>query len=340
MKPSSETQTFPLELLTVASQWLIRLRADGATQVDTAAWLEWCNHDPRNLEAFDRVQDLNDQLRDLQGDERAAFLRLGDSAVAAPARRGTSRRLTIIASLALAASVAIFSLLVMPWLAASRVQGEEFATSHAAQREVTLADTSHVTLGAASSVVTRYSDSVRHLTLENGEAYFEVMSNHERPFIVDAGSVTVTAVGTKFDIRRTRQRVLVTVTEGVVDVVPTDTNAPVRVPAGQRATLEIDAHRLVIAAIDPKAALGWQRGRLEYVAEPLSSVIEDVNRYAARPILIGDDSLRDITYTGTVFGDHAQEWAQALSSVFPVQIVKRDDGSVLLKGTSRAQSGP
>lgn len=67
--------------------------------------------------------------------------------------------------------------------------------------QVTLADGSKVWLNAGSSLrfPTRFSDKERLVSLE-GEGYFEVQANKEKPFIVSTAGYQVKALGTTFNI--------------------------------------------------------------------------------------------------------------------------------------------
>lgn len=332
--------------LEAASEWLVRLRQPDASQADMAAWLEWCGSERENLEAFDRMQDFCDGLRALKGADRDAFVELRQPGSLSTRPRSASvdqKKWKLgwmrprVPQFAIAASLACALALVAigwPRLSGLMHRQQQYETARGVNREVTLQDRSKVTLGAASAVSARYSKTKRQLVLEEGEAFFEVQPNRTRPFVVEAGPVTVTAVGTKFDIRRTRQRIVVTVTEGIVDVAPEGAAVPVRVHAGQRAIQSIDTQRLAVATSDASTTLAWKRGRLQYVTEPLSSVIEDVNRYAARPIVAEESALRGMIYSGTVFSERASEWALALRSVFPIRTAVREDGAVVISAAS------
>jgi ferric-dicitrate binding protein FerR (iron transport regulator) len=86
-------------------------------------------------------------------------------------------------------------------------------------RSITLADQSAITLAPNSelSFSQAYGKTTRTLRLK-GAAYFEVKHNEGIPFIVDAGDVYIKDVGTKFDIRMSKDTdtVYVRVDEGIV----------------------------------------------------------------------------------------------------------------------------
>ncbi|MDR1273664.1 MAG: FecR domain-containing protein [Odoribacteraceae bacterium] len=85
--------------------------------------------------------------------------------------------------------------------------------SGAATRRVVLSDGTDVVLNASSSLA--YSEE-RKVALD-GEAFFKVAKN-EKPFVVTAGEVTVTVLGTTFNVEAypDRERVKVTLFEGKV----------------------------------------------------------------------------------------------------------------------------
>lgn len=313
----------PQSLLAEASNWLLRLQGDKVPQVEIAAWLEWCNADPLNLEAFDRAQRLYDQLRATSTQARADFMRLVEDAPAPRARRSGWVAIT-----ALAASLTAL-LVWSPWNSGAALDQHEYRTAHGAHRDVVLADDSKIVLGSASIVASRYTAETRVLELKDGEAFFDVEPERTRPFVVRAGEVTVTAIGTAFNVRRTRHRIVVAVTEGAVDVLSGST--PVRLRAGQQGAYAPGQRGLMVSAVAPATATAWQDGRFEYTTEPLASVIEDVNRYSRHPIVIIDPQLRDLVFTGTVFRDQAEEWVRALDTVFPLRVVERTDGSLALE---------
>lgn len=81
-----------------------------------------------------------------------------------------------------------------------------------------LADGSTVELGSYSALSVDFADDRRNLMLHEGQAFFQVASDHSRPFVVSAGGGTITALGTAFDVKLTDQAVTVSVLEHAVSV--------------------------------------------------------------------------------------------------------------------------
>jgi transmembrane sensor len=167
-----------------------------------------------------------------------------------------------------------------------------------------------------------FTAEARYVVLEGGEAYFEVAHDVSRPFIVQVGAVTVRAVGTAFNIRRAQERIVIAVTEGAVAVGqmrPLGATSSVRVAAGEQANVNSAKASVAIVNADAWAIGAWRMGRLEFVNEPLSSVIATVNRYSSREIVVTDREVSAATYTGTVNEDRIDEWLLALPDVLPVR---------------------
>lgn len=66
---------------------------------------------------------------------------------------------------------------------------------------VTLEDGSVVQLNAASAIAVEFTEKRRVIRLLRGEAFFQVAHGADRPFTVMAGTTSVTALGTAFDVR-------------------------------------------------------------------------------------------------------------------------------------------
>ena len=71
-------------------------------------------------------------------------------------------------------------------------------------------------LNTGGQLVVDYGAQARRVLLERGEAYFEVAEDRARPFTVDLGLRSVTAVGTAFNVRKDPERFQVAVTDGAV----------------------------------------------------------------------------------------------------------------------------
>jgi transmembrane sensor len=204
------------------------------------------------------------------------------------------------------------------------------------QRTVTLADGSTVYLNTDSALSTEFSPTLRRVTLLKGDAIFAVSPDQTRPFRVESGGVTATALGTEFLVRRHDARVTVAVLEHRVSIAAA---APQQGPASaQSVTLEPGQQ----VAYDPRGGLGhvrqvdlaaaaaWRRGKVIFEGEPLGSVINELNRYHRGRILIIDPQVRAMRVNGVFQTADPAAVVTALEHTLAIHSTRLTDYIILL----------
>src|ERR1700754_1481682 len=318
-----------------AADWWSRLRDPALPEQAMLQWSEWLEADPRHATAFDRACALAEAAAAMDGSTREAFV-----ARYAPL---TTRRAPPRLALGLAAGVAIIVLgagLFVALRPAGAESTRQYASERAGHRDIALPDGSSIELGGATSITARYGHDERVVDLEAGEAFFRV-AHAERPFVVTAGPLRIRDLGTAFNVRRTGNRVTVAVTEGRVRVSPSATGgdaATVELGAGREVSYDPETEAMRILDVTAASATAWRGHRLDFVNEPLASVVENVNRYSARPIRLADADLGRLTFTGTVEVDTIDSWVSALPRVFPVRVDSYADRLELARPTSMTRS--
>ncbi|SEO38713.1 FecR family protein [Luteibacter sp. UNC138MFCol5.1] len=336
---TTTTSPFDRPLEHTAADWWTRLRDPSLPDAELLAWSEWLEADPRHADAFEQASALAESIAAMGGAERRAFVdRYVPATATAPARARRPRF-----ALALAAGVALAVVGAGAFLALKpRTQdvSASYASERAGHRDIALPDGSSIELGGASSVTARYGRDERMVDLDAGEAFFRV-AHAERPFIVNAGPLRIRDLGTAFNVRRTGERVTVTVTEGRVRVSPMAAQSDagtVELGAGREVSFDPETQAMRILDVDPANAVAWRGHRLEFVNEPLASVVENVNRYSKRPVRLADPTLGKLTFTGTVEVDTIDSWVAALPRVFPVRVATYPDRLELARQTTMARS--
>src|SRR5882757_5205437 len=104
---NSRDTTFEPTQTEQASLWWVRLREDDVAPEEISRWLDWCQSDPANLRAFERIESLGGRLAALDAGTRAGMVRelLGEPG--ARGRRPSRRRryLAVVTGFALAAGL-------------------------------------------------------------------------------------------------------------------------------------------------------------------------------------------------------------------------------------------
>ena len=262
--------------LELAGEWQARLHDAPADAVLRAAFDEWLRRDVRNRLAY--------------ADICAAAFALEQSEAGAPVRavRGASVRRN--AWLGVAASlVALF----FAWQGTRPFDAlrSDHRTAEGEVREIALPDGSRAWLAGDSALAVDFNDTQRDLVLVRGAAFFEVVPDASRPFVVSADETSATAVGTRYAVTRLRRDVLVQVEEGKVAVSGLDA-VPVAVDAGRQIRSQAGRLPAESSALDA-GALDWRRGLLVFEDTPLAEAVARLDAYIpGRVLLIGPSRAR------------------------------------------------
>jgi ferric-dicitrate binding protein FerR (iron transport regulator) len=159
-------------------------------------------------------------------------------------------------------------------------------------------------LGVASTLryPADFAGGPRGVSLE-GEAYFEVVHDERRPFVVRAGELVATDLGTEFTVRAYPEDagVRVVVREGRVAIrAAGSAAAPERVVApGQLGRLGAGREPAVEPA-DTAAYFAWTEGRLVFDGTPLRDALPQLSRWFDLEFRLADSTLGDVPLTATL----------------------------------------
>ena len=320
--------------LSEAAAWRIRLTEDGLRSLpELEAWLQdgdnqaaW-NQVSRAWNYFDGVAEAPEIIAAREAalsDAKRAASRLG--------RPVLIRRLTGLA----AAALVICSLGGAGYWWAARP--DDYRTIAGERRVVTLSDGSKLSLDADSEVTVRYGKNERFLRLLKGQARFDVAHDKTRPFSVIAGRQKVIATGTAFNIDMGGPKVLVTLIEGHVVVVDEyGENAPatarpkvIELKAGQQLS---SGPRAVpeIAQANIQRVTAWTIGQLMFDDEPLSSVVDRVNRYGGTQIIITDPKVGAMKISGVFNAGDVLGFVEIVTHYLPVRAVSDEPHTIALE---------
>ncbi len=320
--------------LTQAAAWRVRLAENNLEGCpELSAWLA---EDPRNTEAWRRVQE--DWALFTEHANSPELLELRSEALAHAHQAGQdrwvrSRRFAITVRLGIAAGIAMFAVAgLLVWLR----QPDVYATRAGERRVVTLADGSQVALDSRSEVSVRYSAHARELTLIRGQARFDVTRDIERPFSVAADGHKVIALGTSFNIDLFGPSLLVTLIEGrvVVSSAPSLTKVDASVPritldVGEQVVFSPKSHPS-IARVNLGQATAWENGEVVSDNDTLATVVARMNRYAQHAITIGDAQTGELRISGVFHTGDVEGFVSTLVTYLPVRAEQEADGTTRL----------
>ncbi|MGJ4728089.1 FecR family protein [Luteimonas sp. SDU101] len=225
---------------------------------------------------------------------------------------------------------------------AAPTEAIEFSTAFGDVREVPLPDGSAATLSSDTRLRMALTRRARRIELEHGEAYFQVVADAGRPFIVQVGETRLIAVGTRFAVRAESgeaapdgdRTVRVVVTEGAVRLEPgggvQPSSPPPLLTAGVVAMVRGSAVQVESGSPElAERALGWRTGDVVFSATPLAEAAAEFNRHNARRIVIDDPALAQMRVDGGFRIHNVDGFVRLLEVAFDVEAERTDDRVVL-----------
>ena len=230
--------------------------------------------------------------------------RTGTREFAVPSRRAWSTPVQIAAALlvTMLGGAAIAALLFRsgPQAPAVRV-----ATTAPGQRTMfRLPDGTQVLLGVASTLryPAAFDGGARDVSLE-GEAYFQVVHDERRAFVVRAGDLVAQDLGTEFTVRAypedARARVVVRAGRVGIRAAGSDAAAERVVAPGQLGRLGAGGQPTVEPA-DTATYFAWTDGRLVFDRTPLRDALPELSRWFDLDFRLADTASGSITLTATL----------------------------------------
>jgi transmembrane sensor len=306
-----------------AARWLADQEGgllDAAGEARLKIWLET----PANAHAFTRAQSL---WRDMGQAARPALpawtARSERRARHTPPSRIGRSRLSIAAGLAAALVLACMMLDIPTRLNA------DVLTRPGEQRTVRLGDGSVVQVNTDSAIALAYTPDRRTVRLLRGEAAFTVAPDAQRPFRVEAGGGSTTALGTRFVVRRRGSMTQVSVTEHAVRVAtrPGSVTTPETMTSTYRPHQAPSAPRPSSPDID-----AWTQGWLVFEDRPLAEVVEEIARYSPTPITVLGRAVRNRRVSGAFRIDQPSRTLARLEQTLGVRATRLPGGAVIIHG--------
>src|SRR6266545_7362734 len=246
-----------------------------------------------------------------------------------------SRRLLMVA---LAAAAVLIAVIGGGRVLRRAPQWKEYATAAAQRMVIRLQDGTQVTIAPKSRVryTADFGRAHRDLYLD-GEAYFQVAPDSQRPLRVHTSASITEDLGTAFVVNAyADQRMTeVVVTEGRVLLSRAETTSPA-VVLGLRDLGRLDASgpATVRRGVDVDRYLAWTKGVLAFDGEPLRDVVLTLGRWYNVEIQLSDSALGARRLTATFTNESIDRVVERIAMTLGLR-VERGPGSVVVLRNDR-----
>jgi transmembrane sensor len=297
-----------------ASAWHVASVSDA---MDWDGFIAWLEADARHAAAFDEVA-----MADALIETHRISLRKGDviSAYGRQPKVATRSRLWLRWG-GTAFAAALIAMVAVPQF--RQKAPVEYTTADAA-RSIALNEGSTIHL-APHSRLTVAGRRDEQITLTGG-AWFDVHHDPERRMTIAAGEVTISDIGTSFDIQTAGDRVRVAVATGRVAVSAPALDSSITLAEGRTLFFDRSAGSVRTSEVAREDVGAWRAGRLSYAAAPLSLVADDLARYAGLTVTVAP-AIRDREFSGTLAFGNGNTALRDLTQLMGLSLRREPDGA-------------
>ncbi len=208
-----------------------------------------------------------------------------------------------------------------------------YATNLGERETLTLRDGSRIELNTDTVVQISNDRDRRHVRLERGEAYFEIVHDAAHPFVVSAGRGLVTDVGTKFVVRRDAQQLQVTLLQGAARFDSTggsEKPESIVLHPGEAVVATADGFSVAKKPEQETAReTSWRRGVLVFSDTPLARAAAEFNRYNRIKIIVNDPKAAKVGIGGTFATANVLGFVRVAQGLLGLHVESRDDEIVI-----------
>jgi transmembrane sensor len=320
-----------------AAQWVARMDASDWNAGDEAALQAWLRADPRRHGLLLQAQAawlLPDVTTPATEAEAAPAQPSLSTTVPLPTpepandTRSRWRRRGVLGGMIAAGAAAVVGTRF------ALTSGAEYITRLGEIRRVPLDDGSIMTINSDTELKVNLTQHAREVELAQGEAWFEVAKDAQRPFVVASGPVRAQAIGTAFSVRKREEGVEVLVTEGVVETwTAADATQKLRVMAGERAMINARAlvHYQASETAPVDRALAWRNGMIDLNGTTLREAADEFNRYNQRQIVIADPDVAAEQFDGLFRIGDPEGFAETLKATLNVSVNTSDPRKIRIQ---------
>ena len=211
--------------------------------------------------------------------------------------------------------------------------------SYGKKSMIVLSDGTKVWLNAGSQLVypAVFVKDIREVSLI-GEAFFDVVKNPEKPFIVKASDVNVQVLGTRFDISaypedRTIQTVL---EEGKINLKYSGNGLfkrdyVVEMVPNQLVEFDKESREASSTMVNVSKFISWKEGMLEFEKVNLTRAFKQVERFYNVKILMDDPAIGYFKLSGKLdLKDEPEDVLNVIKLTVPIDWQRKSNGDFII----------
>jgi Fe2+-dicitrate sensor, membrane component len=188
-----------------------------------------------------------------------------------------------------------------------------------------LPEGSKITINSNSRITynSSYNQKERRVTLK-GEAFFRVVHNAEKPFIVQCEEVNIMVLGTTFGIKayEDENNISVVLNSGKIRLITPSER--IEMNPNERIIYNKTTHQTSIEKVNAEDFTDWSKNRLRFENEPLEIIMKAISRMHNISIILDNSDIKNLRFTGTIDNTNIESAMHAITLTSSISYKLRD----------------
>ena len=298
-----------------------------ASPENKSQFLETCNiwHATQNKATFDYTKAYNSFSKRTQESENQ--LESNVIKMASPKKQNLWKKIAIPVAAAMVLSAGLM------YLFRPTENLVTYANRTTKLETIKLSDGSVAYLNKSASLTapTQFSGNTRPVAM-NGEVFFDISKNKEKPFIISVGSASITVKGTSFNVTydSLKGTCSVIVNTGTVILAAQNNNSVILTKA-EKGFVDLKTNNVTESINDDVNYLSWKTGVLEFKNSNHSLVFKDIERHYGIKIQCSTHLDDKMALTATFDHEDINSVLKVIELMFNVKIDKQNSIFVVRK---------
>jgi ferric-dicitrate binding protein FerR (iron transport regulator) len=313
---------------------IIKFFAGEISDRELILFKSWLNRDPENRRIFNQENELwqeasvltkvENYKTDTAWENISSRLDLGKSNFKSVTILSKNNLRILIAAATVACLLAIGGLSL--WMAErssfqkSAAASITIATKEGEKAHIFLADSTEIILNSESNLLYNGHFNLKDRIVKfSGEAFFNVRTNPEKPFIVQLDQMSISATGTRFNVFSfgNEDCIETTLEEGKIQVLIKG-KEPINIKSGQQVVYYVSSKKVLMRDVATDTYTSWKENKLRFNDTPFEEVLRRIGRKYNVKFEVTNRDLLNLKYTATFIDESIEEVMQMLKIVSPI----------------------
>jgi transmembrane sensor len=212
----------------------------------------------------------------------------------------------------------------------------EYSSEKGSVSTIHLEDGSAIWLSSGTKLVINKNKEGETIAKLNGEAYFDLIPDPNRKFIVDLGQFQIRDIGTTFNVRayESEHTISTTLIKGQIDLIKDSGKSFLTVKPGEYVEYNKTSKEITVNQQDPSIVTAWKDGKFVFIDQPLSEICMELENWYNVEIQIEDQKLASTRYTSIVKRSTTIEMVLKILSItdqIHYEITNKNEGKDIIR---------